>query len=85
MAVQVGDATRSGCRQRVAVLRARPLNRRRYHRPMTGGAVRRAGWLARLAVLVVLVTGCERSAESGAEQPRSVTTAAEAAPAGLRV
>jgi hypothetical protein len=47
--------------------------------------VRRAGWLARLAVLAVLVTGCERSAESGAEQPRSVTTAAEAAPAGLRV
>ena len=54
---------------------------------MTGGAERRAGWLARLVVLAVLVTGCERSVEPGADPPGqpTSTTAAGAAPAGLRV
>jgi len=65
--------------------RARQLSRRRYHRPMVDGAARRAGWLARLAVLAVLVTGCERSVEPAADQPPPATTGAEAAPAGLRV
>src|SRR5829696_598487 len=64
---------------------AHPLNRRRYHRLMVDGAARRAGWLARLAVLAVLVTGCERSVEPDAQQPRSATTAAEVTLKGLRV
>jgi virginiamycin B lyase len=50
---------------------------------MVDGAARRAGWLAWLVVLVMLVAACERSVEPGADQP--ATTAAEAAPAGLRV
>ena len=54
---------------------------------MVDGAVRRPGWLARLAVLAVLVVGCERSSEPGADQPGrpTSTTAAGVAPAGLRV
>jgi hypothetical protein len=54
---------------------------------MVDGAVRRAGWLVRLVVLVVLVTACERSSEPGADPPGrpTSTTAAGAAPAGLRV
>jgi virginiamycin B lyase len=64
----------------------RRLNRRRYHHPMVDGAARRAGWLAWLVVLMMLVTACERSVEPGADQPQpATTTAAEAAPAGLRV
>jgi streptogramin lyase len=53
---------------------------------MTGGVGRRAGWLVRLAVLAVLVVGCERSSEPGADPGRPAsTTAAAAAPVGLRV
>ncbi|HET9292067.1 MAG TPA: hypothetical protein VFQ49_13395, partial [Actinomycetes bacterium] len=52
-----------------------------------GVGERRAGWLACLAVLLILVAGCGRSPEPGAERPSPPppTTAAEAAPAGLRV
>jgi streptogramin lyase len=54
---------------------------------MTGGVARRAGRLAWLAVLVVLVAGCEGSVDPGADRPARppATTATEAAPAGLRV
>jgi streptogramin lyase len=50
---------------------------------MTGGVARRAGRLAWLAVLVVLVAGCEGSVDPGADPP--ATTAAGVAPVGLRV
>jgi streptogramin lyase len=60
---------------------------------MMGVGERRAGWLARLAVLAVLVTACQQSPEPRADQSppatttqsRPAATAAEAAPAGLRV
>jgi virginiamycin B lyase len=54
---------------------------------MTGGAARRARLLAWLAVLAVVVTGCDRSSEPGADPPGrpASTTAAGVAPAGLRV
>jgi streptogramin lyase len=55
---------------------------------MMGGAARRAGWLARLAVLAVLVTAYERSSEPGADPPGAaadVDDGRRAAPAGLRV
>jgi streptogramin lyase len=54
---------------------------------MTGGVARRAGWLVFLAVLAVLVAGCEGPVDPGADRPARppATTAAEAAPAGLRV
>ena len=54
---------------------------------MMGAAARRAGWLAWLVVLLILVAACGRSPEPGADRPSrpSATTAAEAAPAGLRV
>jgi virginiamycin B lyase len=54
---------------------------------MAGGGVRRAGWLVRLAVLVVLVAGCERSSAPGGDPPGwpPSATAAGVAPVGLRV
>ena len=58
------------------------LNRRSYYRHMMSGAARRAGWLARLAVLAVLVTGCERSSEPAADPPRPTATTAPRWPRG---
>jgi virginiamycin B lyase len=54
---------------------------------MTSAAARQAGRLGWLAVLLILVTACERSPEPGAERPSRppATTATEVAPAGLRV
>ena len=54
---------------------------------MMGTAARWAGRLGWLAVLVILVTACGRSPEPGAGRPSrpTATTAAEAAPVGLRV
>ena len=54
---------------------------------MTSAAARQVGRLGWLAVLLILVTACERSPEPGAERPSRppATTATEAAPAGLRV
>ena len=54
---------------------------------MTSGAERRAGWLVRLAVLAVLVAGCERSVEPGADPPGAddVDHGRRGGPAGLRV
>ena len=54
---------------------------------MVDGGARRARWPAWLALLVMLVAACERSLEPGGDRPSRppATTAAGAAPAGLRV